>query len=319
LIKTTKWLLAPNKENIMTSQLQGIGNAISHAFLNGELEISRPNSPSAGWSGLPEVYVTDELKSLGATSCEIRLFLTFTAALDRAREADSLWRSAGNLFKLNKSYFVPTYVLQLSDDTLLNTLKEFRVSQRHGPDSSAWKAIATALSDQTESCDVLRAINEGRGDATALLHNVGRKKGAKQLFPFLAGPKIGPMWVRMLVYPGEAEVSKLIQLPVSVDVQVRKVSEYFGVTNTAERSFSPSVRRLIQDAWSSDVLSKGSSGPGILANTCCALDPALWYWGKWGCTHCERNKRKIPIHALCNKCIFSPRISEQLKENKTRC
>ena len=153
------------------SQHQGIGNAISHAFHNNELEISRPNSPAPGWDGLPEVYVANELKAIGATLSDIRYFLTFTASLDRARDADLLWRSAGNLFKHNKSYFLPSYALQQSDDTLLNTLKAFKVSQRHNIDSSAWKSIAAALTNKIESYDVLKVIHEGKGDATSLLHD----------------------------------------------------------------------------------------------------------------------------------------------------
>jgi hypothetical protein len=37
-------------------------------------------------------------------------------------------------------------------------------------------------------------------------------------------------------------------------------------------------------------------GPEPLRGTAAALDPALWFWGKWGCSFCERAKRRVPIH-----------------------
>ena len=41
----------------------------------------------------------------------------------------------------------------------------------------------------------------------------------------LAGPKVGPMWVRMLTVPGGAEIRGIEVLPGAADVQVRKVAE----------------------------------------------------------------------------------------------
>ena len=66
------------------------------------------------------------------------------------------------------------------------------------------------------------------------------------LFPLLGGPKVGPLWVRLLAYPGGATISSLEVVPVAVDVQVRKVTEYLGVTETAGLDLED-VRATIQD------------------------------------------------------------------------
>lgn len=279
----------------MSHHPNGLARQISSAYFNGEFRISRPNAPVSSWNGLPEAYVANELRQIGASDPEVRYFLTFTSALDRARDSDALFRSSGKLFKHCKHFFDPNHVYQMSYDELLNTLRTFKVSQRHNPDSTAWRTIAQSLLNEAKSFPILNAINNGIGEANSLLNCVQYNK---PMFPFLGGPKIGPMWVRMLVFPGRANISNLIQLPVSVDVQVRKVSEYLGVTNTANKLLSTEVRHEIQNAWYNDVLANGSIGPGILANTCCALDPALWFYGKWGCTNCEKKGYKVLIHPL---------------------
>lgn len=89
------------------------------------------------------------------------------------------------------------------------------------------------LADPAAAPAVQRAIYEGEGDAAELLRP-RQAKGAdgRPLFPFIQGPKISPMWVRMLAYPGGAEITSLEVLPVAVDVQVRKVTEYLGVAET---------------------------------------------------------------------------------------
>jgi hypothetical protein len=109
----------------------------------------------------------------------------------------------------------------------------------------------------------------------------------------------------MLAHPGRAQIISIEILPVAVDVQVRKVTEYLGVTDTGDLDLD-SARPIIQAAWERDVAENGSSGPPPLEGSAAALDPALWFWGKWGCTRCERARRRMPIAAPCAGCCFRP-------------
>ena len=109
------------------------------------------------------------------------------------------------------------------------------------------------------------------------------------------------MWFRMFVEPGRAEIAGENALPLAVDVQVRKVTEYLGVTN-ARGQDSDVVRTVIQDAWRADIAAGGSHRPLALEGTCAALEPALWYFGEWSCTQCERAVAKVPVHAACEAC-----------------
>jgi len=232
--------------------------------------------------------------------------------MDRAREADRLWRAGEMLFYDHPWVFDPNEVVKRSLVELSDTLRSYGVSQRHSVDAAAWRVIAETLSDPGNAPLVRDAIFQGKGDVFRLLDALQeRTTEGTPLFPMLKGPKVGPMLVRMLVFPGGAEITSLDGLPVAVDVQVRKVTEYLGVSDTYGMELEK-VRRTIQQIWAVDVEESGAEGPPSLEGTPAALDPALWFFGKWGCTYCERTGRKMPITDVCEACRF-----EELTIKKT--
>ena len=283
-----------------------LASRLTTAFQRGELDLSqRRGAPAQGWAGMPEVAAALALIDTGASPVEVRLFITFCAAMDRARDADRLWADAVLLFKASRWCFAPEEVTNRTFSELADALRSKRVSQRHGLDSAAWRLIAESLADAFVAPQVRSAVFGGTGEASELLVALQATSPAGTArFPMLAGPKVGPMWVRMLAVPGGAEIRGIEALPVAVDVQVRKLTEYLGVTDTAGRDLD-SIRSVIQAAWRQDVEAGGAHGPASLEGTCAALDPALWYFGKWGCTHCERSRRQVPVHEICGDCRFN--------------
>lgn len=287
----------------MTST-NGSARKITAAFSRGDFRVKKAGAPeSIGWSAMPEVYQTEVLRTRGASDVAIRNFLTFTAAMDRSRDADTLWKASAALFKRDPWVYEPREVASRPFGDLRKRLKESKVSQRHEVDSKAWVSIGRALSNRRTAPAVSTAIVEGKGDARNLLAELQRKGRGGPLFPLLKGPKIGPMWVRMLVCPGGATISSIDIIPVAVDVQVRKATEYLGVSNTRSEDLEI-IRKKIQEVWAEDVRKHGAEGPGQLADTPSAVDPALWFFAKWGCSHCEASRRRIPIADICGGCRF---------------
>ena len=112
------------------------------------------------------------------------------------------------------------------------------------------------------------------------------------------------MWARMLVAPGGATLANFDVIPVAVDVQVRKVTEYLGVTDTGGVDLE-AARGPIQAAWrtgASEVV-----GPPGLAGTTAFLDPILWFFAKWGCSFCEARDQRPPISPACEHCRYPAR------------
>lgn len=281
----------------------GIALRISRAFQQGELDLrARPDAPPPGWSSMPEVAVVEQVRLSGADDVTVRRICTFLMAMDRARDSELLWQRGVDLFEAAPWAFVPQEVARRSLLDLADVLRRFGVSQRHTEDIPAWRTIAETLADPATAPAVYAAVHEGVGDAAELRREVMETTSAgTPYFPLLSGPKISLVWVRILAHPGGAQITGLDGLPVGVDVQVRKVTEYLGVTNTHGLSLEE-ARPIIQRAWHAEAEAHGAEGPPALADTPAALDPALWFYGKWGCTRCQRAGTQLPISPLCQGC-----------------
>ena len=269
---------------------------IASDFYDDRLDLSaRGCFSSSAWSRMPAVECVRALRVSGASHRTVRLFLTFIAAMDRVRDATRLWRAGLALYESHPEFFDPAVVSAVPIPELRDLLSAYRVSQRHGPDSDAWSRIAISLSSAIGP--VSTVIDHGIGDARELRADQRtRDEAGRPRFPILRGPKIGPMWVRMLANPGGAKIDRIDTIPVAVDVHVRRVTENLGVTDTRGRSLRAS-KPLIQSAWRQAVEKARIGGPPGIEGTCAALDPALWFFGMHGCSHCESVGQRIPIGA----------------------
>ena len=298
-------------EQSRSAQLSKI---IADDFYNDRFDLSERGvvNDSSSWSRMPEVRCVEILRNSGVPERALRLFLTFVAAMDRARDATRLWNSGLELFKAHPELFEPYEVAAMPLDTLRVRLSTFGVSQRHNPDSNAWRDIANSLVTGYSS-PVCRVIEDGLGNAEELLKDLRSKSGSQNRFPMLRGPKIGPMWVRMIAAPGGAVIEGINTIPVAVDVQVRRVTRNLGVLDLlGHSSGSPSTQesQRIQSAWHKAVQEAEFDGPRGIAGTCAALDPAIWFFGKHGCSHCENVGRFVPISRACESCQLFTSVDE---------
>ncbi len=282
--------------------LRGIALRITTEFNEGQFDLARRGKPVQGWDGMPETIAAKRIRDAGGTDLDVRLWLTFTVALDRVRDADQLADVALKLWAAKRWAFDPREVAARPFAEIKATLMEGHVSRFHASDSWAWFRIARSLSDPALSPTVYRTVFAGQGDACELLDAVNRYgQDRRPLFPSLRGPKISRLWIRELALPGNAQITSLDALDVAVDVQVKKVTENLGMLPTQGYEVEE-VRDRIQAIWREDVRENGAAGPDPLRDTPAALDPALWFFGKWGCTYCVQWHRLSPISLLCAGC-----------------
>ena len=278
---------------------------IASDFYHDKLDLSERSVNVLGspWSQMPEVKYVRRLYEGGTLGRKVRLFVTFLSAMDRARDSESLWNAGFNLFNSLPELFDPVTISAISIDTLFNRLKDSNVSQRHQADVNAWWTIAHSLTSEYPS-SVQKVIDDGIGDAKDLLRDlksndhIGRPR-----FPLLRGPKIGAMWVRILANPGKAKIDRIDLIPVAVDIHVCRVTENLGVTGR-QRLVAEKDRGIIQSVWRDASATAKFGGPSGIGDTCAALDPALWYFGKFGCSHCEKVGQRVPISRACSHCQF---------------
>ena len=92
-------------------------------------------------------------------------------------------------------------------------------------------------------------MESGVGDAVELLKDLGRHESQRRpRYPLLRGPKIGPMWLRIMVNPGGADIRRVNKNPVAIDVQVRCAIENLGVTDTRDLGLDE-AKPVIEDTW----------------------------------------------------------------------
>ncbi len=280
----------------MATDAARIAEEIAGDFYGGRLDLSARGVRSApGWADMPEVACAGACRGDGVDETTVRRLLTLVSAMDRARDADRLWRAGYELLAAHPEAFDPSAAAAMPIESLAALLAGSGVSQRHGPDSRAWQTICRSLTTGTGS--VCGIVEHGRGDADALLadpRSVDRSGQPK--FPLLRGPKVGPMWVRIMASPGGASVHGIERIPVAVDVHVRRVTRNLGVAETGGK-------RAIQAVWHSAVSAGNVPGAPGIKGTCAGLDPALWFYGKHGCRHCEAVSRRSPIGTACRRCV----------------
>lgn len=274
---------------------------ISDDFYGGRLDLpERGIASDDPWSQMPDVKFVKKMRASGKSERTVRLFLTFVSAMDRMRDANSLWQAAATLFRSYPELFDPAEAAKIPLDTLKLLLSESNVSKYHEQDSKAWQVISISLT--SEDSPIRRVIDCGLGDAEELLKALkNRDKMGRSKFPLLRGPKIGPMWVRIMANPGGAEIGCIEKVPVAVDVQVRRATENLGIAET--RGFKlRKAKPIIQDACYKAVGKTDIGGPPRIAGTSAALDPVLWFYGKYGCSHCEKLGKRVPISRACHHC-----------------
>ena len=150
---------------------------------------------------------------------------------------------------------------------------------------------------------VSRVIDAGSGEAQELLRDLkSHDNGGRARFPMLRGPKVGPMWIRMMAHPGRARIDHIEVIPVAVDVQVRRVTENLGVAATCGLSLRK-AKPVIQQTWKNAVSEADIKGPAGIEGTCEALDPALWFFGRHGCAHCEKEDKQVSFGRACDFCV----------------
>ena len=262
-------------------------------------DLYRSGALGESWAELPETMSLPP-----ASPRQLRLWLTFTAAVDRARDPWVLWSNARRAWEQAPWVFDPDQIVRGDLAELVEVLRSYGVSQRHSTDAFAWRVIAESLVSAECPDAISSALGGQSADASEILSAVETvRRHGTPMFPLLSGPKISAMWVRMLAYPGGAPISGIEAIPVAVDTHVQRVTEMLGLVTP--RKLDDRHRRDIQRVWFDAVAQAGAFGaPAGIDGTAAGIDPALWAMGKIACARCERDQRKVPVGEVCDVCVL---------------
>ncbi len=280
-----------------------IAASIAEDFYKGRFDLSARDkiSAAASWSLMPHVECVQFLRDAGTPERTILFFITFLGALDRAKDSERLWWNGLELHEAHPEIFDPLALLNVSVDELGEYLEESGVSRNTGQDSEAWLRIAQTITFES-NCPVSRVIYGKSVDVKKLIKDLGtRAEDGSNRFPLLSGPKTSSVWLRMLASPGGANITHLDTLPVSVDQQVSRATINLGLVKSDKLSSTPEAQ-YIQSVWRSALATVDFEAPEGVRNTCAGLDPALSFFSKFGCGHCDKQGTPVRIGLACNHC-----------------
>ncbi|MBI2705886.1 MAG: hypothetical protein HYX32_11450 [Actinobacteria bacterium] len=276
---------------------------VTSAFTQGSFLLGARGSVPIGWEALPDVIAVRALEAREVDPVWCRLLLAFGASLDRGRGEPRRWRAVSAAFDADVSLFDPEAVCSRELATLADALAVQGLTTRLG-EVAGWRMVAEAvIGEPAPSPNLQRAVYEGTADAGELLAELSGPlpAGSRALVPGLASRAAAIRFVRMLVFPGRSSVAGVESLPVVVDANVRRVTEFLGLTNTGGSRLVDAVP-LIEALWFAAVASQPPAGPPELAGTALALDQALSFHGRVGCRWCRQKLVLEPIAAACESC-----------------
>lgn len=215
------------------------------------------------------------------------LFITLTVAIDYLRDAAALWEAARAAFDDERTrwLFDPATVARAEPGAVENALVSARVAMRPSQDARIWRTVSATLVRRFRGDP--REIAAGAGyEGPGMLAELRRVPGD---FPWLKGPKIAPLWVRMMADEVGLLIHDLDQVPIPVDVHIARATFACGGLVGSFAGTVGASASAVQDVWR-----EGLRGTDLYP---LRIDQPLWLQSREGCSH--RRGDACPREAEC--------------------
>ena len=223
-------------------------------------------------------------------------FITLTVAIDYMRDADALWLSGRQTLAdpATAWLYEPEAVAAAGIGAVIDAMQVHGLSKKPTQDAQTWQSVSTTLARHFLG-EVGVLLRRARFDAPGLLALL-RDRTLVPGFPFLRGPKIGPLWIRMLHDNCAVALERLERIPLPVDIHTAAATLQLACVRAEPYSgdFAP-LREAIQRVWR-----QALEGTGHYP---LQLDEPLWHLSRAGCRvtrtwPCEF-QAQCPVGALC--------------------
>jgi hypothetical protein len=220
-------------------------------------------------------------------SLEHVLFITLTVAIDYQRDANTLWDSSRKAFADAETRYVfdPASVHAAEPRKVLADLSKHRVSKKPRKDCDIWRTVAITFHKKWRG-DPRNFLADCGLDAVAVLQRLRADTHLvagqyRPDYPYLRGPKIGPLWLRMLKDNVGLSIRRLDEVPIPVDVHIARASLATGIVRGKYDGGLDEIYERIRRAWAAAVV-------GLKADDCPMIaldvDEPLWHLSKYGCS-----------------------------------
>jgi hypothetical protein len=242
-------------------------------------------------------------KGVERGSLDHLLFITFTTTIDYTRDANTLWLISIKTFEDQRTryLYIPS---ELSRKPLSQIIADMRVhglSKKISQDAIAWRRVGITLHEKwggdprkfLESCGWDNLVILKRLEIDTHLENGIRKPD----FPFLKGPKISSLWIRMLRDNiGITKLKKFDEVPIPTDIHIARATLSIGVVRGKYQGNLSALFPIIRKAWFESVKGLLVDGRPMIALD---LDEPLWHLSKYGCTFRDKETGDCPVYNRC--------------------
>ena len=173
------------------------------------------------------------------------------------------------------------------------------LSLRPNKDSRTWYTVSLTLLLKWQG-DPLKLVEAAGYDAPTLLQTVRKQTVRKEPgFPFLRGPKISALWVRMLRDNVGLELKHMERMPIPTDIHIVRATFTTGVLKGRFFGSVAQATALVEDAWREAL--------GGVPLDPLDIDEPLWHLSKYGCSQRPKDRCQptdCPRYNLCPVTTF---------------
>lgn len=236
-------------------------------------------------------------------SYEHIMFITFTVSIDYMRDAAQLWDSARRTWEDEETrwVFYPDKVAKRTMDMnepaeLVNALAKHKLSKRRDKDAKKiWGPVALSFNRLFEG-DPRKLFADLSYDALEIYCQMCKRNSYHKHFPYLSGPKILPLWIRMLHTEAGIKFKNLDEVPLPMDIHVARSTITTGcLVGRFEGKFNDFAVKA-QEAWR-EACQHTKYYP-------LQLDEPLWNLSRLGCSKRRDEEEECPRKHECRLADF---------------
>ena len=236
-----------------------------------------------GRTDMPEDIVP---KGMTRGSLEHVIFVTLTVAIDYQRDGPALWESSRRSFEDEKTRYLfdPRALHETPLERIVEDMQKHGLSRKPQKDAYFWRTVGVTFHKKWDG-DPRNFLQDCDWDAPTVLKRLKSDSHpyagqTKHDYPFLRGPKIGPLWLRMLRDNVGIEPRNLDEVPIPVDRHVARATLAIGVVRGYFKGRLSSLFEDIRAVWFEGVEGLYAKNSPMIALD---VDEPLWHLSKYGC------------------------------------
>ena len=253
-----------------------------------------------GRTNMPEDI---EPHSLIRGSLDHIFFITLTVSIDYQRDSPSSWESSRKTFDdpETRYLFDPKLLHETPFRKIGEDMQKYKLSRKPQKDANTWRTVGVTFYKKWKG-DPRNFLQDCNWNSPLILRRLRDDKhiySGRQVsdFPYLRGPKIGPLWLRMLRdNVGITQLENLENVPIPVDIHIARATLATGIVRGQFRGRLYEVFEYIRKAWFESVKGLGIKNREMMALD---VDEPLWHLSKYGCTNRDKT---IGYCSLFNRC-----------------